>query len=679
MTKVQVLLVEDDANSAAAVAIPLERTEEFQVIRAATLAEAITSLRTAAPDVVLLDLTLPDSSGVETFRRFNRVAPRVPTIILSGMDDEKMAETTVKEGAQDYLVKGEYERRTLIRAIRYAMERERIRRSLEDEREFTRALLDAIPDRLYVKDTDSQFLRINRQLATILGVSHPKEAIGKTDFDFFEADHAREAFEEEAGIMRSGRALIGKVEQEILLDGTRTWLLTTKMPVRDVAGTIVGTFGISKDITELKQAEEALRRGEERYRGLLESVMDYIYTVHLNDGAPAMTVHGDGCLTVTGYTREEYNVDRDLWARMIHPHDLDGVVWRFNRLIETGKSEPVEHRIVHKNGSIRWIRNTPTLSFDAQGRMTSYDGVVADITERKEAELQLRVAHDRLQELVAELTRSHEELKNAQLDLIEAAKMQSVGSLAAGVAHEVKNPLAILVLGLECLRRSSCGDAEAIQPVLREMEGAVERANTVVTGLLDFAASKTLELTDGDLNAAIEGSLKHVRHLLVQSKVEVVQHLGAGLPPAVLDFVKMEQVFINLFTNACHAMPGGGVLTIRTSQHLLRENEVPRNAGNRTGSWFGTGDAVLRVEILDTGTGIPRDKLARIFDTFFTTKPTGQGSGLGLAVTRSIVELHGGLIDIFNREEGGAGVVLTLRCAPQKEAASEGGTVSSNN
>ncbi len=661
-----VLLVEDDADSALAVTVPLRHTPGFEVAVVKSIQQAEAHLRQTIPDVLLLDLTLPDSQGLETFRRIKKLAPRVPVIILSGLDDEKMAETIVKEGAQDYLVKGELDRRALVRAIRYSQERERIRRSLDDEREFTRALLDAIPERIYVKDAQSRFLRINQQCATILNLNDPSEAIGRSDFDFFESAHAQEAFEEEELIMRTGRSLVGKVEKEILLDGRCTWLLTTKMPVRDAAGAIVGTCGISKDITEMKQVEDALRSSEERYRGLLESVMDYIYTVYLEGDSPVTTVHGEGCLTVTGYTRAEYNTDRNLWARMIHPEDLADVVASFDRLVATGVAEPVEHRILHKNGSIRWIRNTPTPRFDAHGRMTSYDGVVADITERKEAEMQVLSANERLRELVGELTHSHEELKNAQLELIDAAKMQSVGGLAAGVAHEVKNPLAIMVLGLDYLSKQTIPADHAFAPILREMEVAVERANTVVTGLLDFAAASTLEMAEGDLNAVVENSLKHVRHLTLQSKVEVVLQLGEDLPKAVLDFRKMEQVFVNLFTNACHAMPGGGTLTVQTSLRQLAPHEVPRDAGNRTGMRFSAGDRVLRVEIQDSGTGIPPDKLARIFDPFFTTKPTGQGTGLGLSVTRSIIELHGGLIEVYNGAHGGVTVGLTLRCGLSK-------------
>jgi len=123
---------------------------------------------------------------------------------------------------------------------------------------------------------------------------------------------------------------------------------------------------------------------------------------------------------------------------------------------------------------------------------------------------------------------------------------------------------------------------------------------------------------------------------------------------------------VNLFTNACHAMPGGGKLTVRTSLRQLGPHEVPRDAGNRTGVRFSAGDRVLHVEIQDSGTGIPPDKLARIFDPFFTTKPTGQGTGLGLSVTRSIIELHGGLIEVHNGAQGGVTVGLTLRCGLSK-------------
>jgi PAS domain S-box-containing protein len=597
-------------------------------------------------------------------------APRVPIIVLSGLDDEALAMTTVKEGAQDYLVKGDFDPPALVRAIRYAVERARILRALGEEREFARTLLDAIPDRMYVKDKDNRFLQINRHLAAVLHLSDPREAIGKTDFDFFARDHAQEAFEEEEKIIRTGEPLVGKLEKEVTQDGQSTWLITTKMPVRDSAGKVVGTFGISKDISEIKRAEEALRASEERYRGLLESVMDYHYTVRLDNGPMVATLHGDGCQAVTGYSRQEYEADPSLWARMIHPDDIAMVLGKLDQLVAGGAAEAVEHRILHKDGSVRWIRNTPTPHFDERGRLYSYDGVVSDITERKEAEVQLRSANARLRELVAELTESHRALQEAQLDLIDAAKMRSLGQLAAGIAHEVKNPLAILLMGVNCLTEP-CRQIPSTHGILQEMEAAIARANTIITELLDFSSSKKLELTECDLNTIVLHSLDYVRHILVQGKITVVRGLASGLPSVLADAAKMEQVLINLFTNACHAMPTGGTLTVNTLLRTLHPHEVGRESSDRSGLRLDAGEEVLSVEVHDTGSGIPEDKLSRIFDPFFSTKPVGKGTGLGLAVTRNIIELHGGRIEIRNRPEGGVTVALTLRCGAAREHSSQ--------
>jgi signal transduction histidine kinase len=238
--------------------------------------------------------------------------------------------------------------------------------------------------------------------------------------------------------------------------------------------------------------------------------------------------------------------------------------------------------------------------------------------------------------------------------------MRSIGQLAAGIAHEVKNPLAILLLGLNCLAEP-CSKDPAIQGILEEMQVAVERANSIIAGLLDFSSSKKLELTECDLNKIVGHSLDYVRHVLNQGKVRVDRRLGAELPSVLADERKLEQVFINLFTNACHAMPGGGTLTVATALRALRPNEVGRESRDHSGLRLDAGEEVLTVEVLDTGTGIPEDKLSLIFDPFFSTKPVGKGTGLGLAVTRNIVELHGGRIEIRNRAEGGAAVTLTLR------------------
>ncbi len=257
--------------------------------------------------------------------------------------------------------------------------------------------------------------------------------------------------------------------------------------------------------------------------------------------------------------------------------------------------------------------------------------------ERKRAEAQLRQAHQRL---------------------IQAAKFESIGRLAAGVAHEVKNPLAMLMIGIEMLAdRVDAADRQTAA-LLQDMMQAVKRADAVIKGLLDFSAPERLEMAVADLNVVIEQSLRLVKHELDRQHVVVVRRLGEALPPMSLDRMKMEQVFVNLFMNAIQAMPGGGALMIRTSVTPFASDSGCQ--GRRRTDVFRLGELVAVVEVEDTGQGIPPERLSKVFDPFVTMKPAGQGTGLGLAVTKKIVELHGGTIDIANRAEGGVRVTMRL-------------------
>ena len=277
----------------------------------------------------------------------------------------------------------------------------------------------------------------------------------------------------------------------------------------------------------------------------------------------------------------------------------------------------------------------------------------------RQANLDLGAKERKLETTIADLKRSHTDLKSTQLQLIQIEKLESVGRLAAGVAHEVKNPLAIILMGVNYLSSHLGGGDEKSSSALRDMSDAVRRADTVIKGLLDFSASKTLELNLEDVNAIIDKACLLVKHELDTHHVKIVKQLAENLPLLRLDANKLQQLLVNVFMNAIQAMPDGGTLTIRTGTRAL--TEAGQGIGLREGDRFRVGETAVVTEIEDTGSGIPTEVLPKIFDPFFTTKPTGQGTGLGLTVIRNIIELHGGLVDIQNCNGGGVRVTLILK------------------
>ena len=540
-------------------------------------------------------------------------------------------------------------------------ERRRIEDQLERERNLLRALMDNIPDNIYFKDLESRFVQINAALAKLFKLADPREAIGRTDFDFFTEEHARAAFEDEQVVMHTGEPMIGKIECDSLPDGRTGWSLTTKMPLRDQHGAIVGTFGISRDITRMRRAAEALRDSEQRYGRLLDSVSDYVYTVTMRDGQVVGTSHGPGCLAVTGYRPDEFQNDAWLWHRIIHPEDQDLVVENINRMLEEKAPRAIEHRIIRRDGAVRWVRNKQVAHCDDAGQLESYDGLVSDITERKEAEAQVHEANAKLRTVLTDLTKTHEDLKTAQLQLIQAEKLQSIGRLAAGVAHEVKNPLATLQMGVQCLLDVGLGSNAALAPVIDEMLDAVTRASSVIGELLNLSSPEELGMRKAELNPLIEKSLRFVRQETAEHKIKVIRKLAPDLPTCTVDPDKIEQVLINLVMNACDAMPTGGTLSVTSARKTLGRSDVEFEAGDREGVRFQAGEEVVVIELKDTGTGIPKSKMSHIFDPFYTSKPTGKGAGLGLAVARKIIELHKGRITIANRPNGGVVATILLK------------------
>jgi len=509
--------------------------EPYELTWVQRLVEATAALAAQPFDLVLLDLGLPDSRGIETFLSIHHQVPQIPIIVLSGLDDEPTALRTLQSGAQDYLVKSNVDSHLLVRAVRYAIERKKVEAALGEERDLLQALIESLPDQIYVKDNGGHFIRTNAAVARMFNLPSPEAVQGKTDYDFFPVELARQFTSEEQQIIQTGQSLVNREAQLVNHDNQAHWIITTKVPWRDHNGNIVGTVGINRDVTSIKKAEEELRR------------------------------------TNTELERSQ----RDLQAS------------------------------------------------------------------------------------VAELQKMHADLRAMQMQLVEAEKMRTIGRLAAGVAHEVKNPLAILLRGLDFLSQSLAGPDETISAVLKDMQDAILRANTVIHGLLDFSAPNQLEAQPEDLNLIVRQSLFFVKHLLTEHHIHPDLATAPDLPLCRMDRQKITEVLVNLFENAIQAMPNGGTLTVRTASKTM--TGFGSNIGGSMIDRFQIGDRVVVAEIEDTGQGIPADKLDRIYDPFFTTKPAGQGTGLGLSVCKTIVELHRGTIEVRNRDEGGVRVILMFK------------------
>jgi signal transduction histidine kinase len=259
------------------------------------------------------------------------------------------------------------------------------------------------------------------------------------------------------------------------------------------------------------------------------------------------------------------------------------------------------------------------------------------------------------------LIAAQEALKAAQQQLIEAEKIQSVGRLAAGVAHEVKNPLAIIEMGVDLLATKP--DAETVEMLVGEMKESVKRANHVIAGLMEVSSADESGMKDADLSLLVDRVLAELEPAITRSKIEVSKDYAPSLPMCRVDTTKIEQVITNVITNAIQEMPDGGKLGISVSSKTLGAADVNFDAGDRSGFRFRVGDTAVIIEVRDTGGGIRPENLTKVFEPFFSTRPTGKGMGLGLTVARKFMELHGGRIAMANAGHGGAVATMVFKTA----------------
>jgi len=279
---------------------------------------------------------------------------------------------------------------------------------------------------------------------------------------------------------------------------------------------------------------------------------------------------------------------------------------------------------------------------DKKGNVINLVCVGKDIVERKKAERKLQ--------------RSYVKLKETQAQLIHAEKMDAVGRMASGVAHEVKNPLGIMLQGINYLEEKPSSSGKDEREMLRVMKDSIHRADKIIRALLDFSRFEEFKIKPEDINLIIERALGLVEHRFKIANIKVVRELGKDLRRIAADRGKIEQVLINLFHNSIDALFEGGEVRVR-SYHAKVE-VIKGVVGNREEDIFRPREEVVVVEVEDTGIGMDEDTKNKIFEPFFTTKGRAKGTGLGLPVAKSIMDIHKGFIDVSS--EKGRGTKFTI-------------------
>ena len=506
-----------------------------------------------------------------------------------------------------------------------------------------RALIDNLPDFLYAKDANSRFVIANMAVATNAGTQTPGDLVGKTDFDLFPKELAQNYYEDEQKIIRSGQPLLNREEQCVDPHGNVHYLLSTKVPFRDENGRINGIVGVGRDITKRRKVEEDLREAEQRFRSIFEETIVGVF-----QGTPSgryLSVN-PAMARIFGYESPEEMVRTvtDVSQTYVEPKKYMELILLLDRM---GAVRNFECQVYRKDRSQIWLSlNAHAVRKD--GVLVRYDGMIEDTTERKALHQQL----------------------------LQAQKLESIGQLAAGIAHEINTPTQYIGDNVRFLKDAftdltsliaeygkvlaAVKENAALAETLKESLNAIDRVDkdfllneipnaidqglegvtrvaTLVSAMKEFSHPGTKEKSPVNLNKAIESTITVARNewkYVADMETDFDQTLPAipCLPGEV------NQVILNLIVNAAHAI-GDVVAKGGTKKGKIRIQT--RNCED----W-------VEIRIQDSGTGIPKHVQARVFDPFFTTKEVGKGTGQGLAIARSVVvDKHDGSIH-FETEEG---------------------------
>ncbi|MFN3680498.1 MAG: PAS domain S-box protein [Nitrospira sp.] len=479
-----------------------------------------------------------------------------------------------------------------------------------------KALFDLVADSVFMVDACGTIAAVNKREELVLGYTEAS-VLGRNILELIEEQHRHEFREWLAEV---GRGYQPPMTRELTIlhsDGHQVPVEVNLIGASDADHELIMVQ--MRNITDRKKLERQLQsyredlefKVRERTReieetkqyleNLLENANDVIYTL---DTEQRFT-YVNSKVSAWGYRKDDL-LGRPYLSLLSRRHRGR----RLKAVLDIGAKQVYEVEIMTKRGEIRTAMISVSPLQGAEGRILGVLGIARDMTETKKLEQQIR----------------------------NAEKLASIGKLAAGVAHEINNPLGGILNCLYNLRKGGISPARQ-EEYWASMEHGVRRVQKIVRQLLDFSQQHEPEFSPADINQIVERVLTLTTHLFAPNRIALETELGLDLPNVMVDSHMIEQVLMNLILNAVQAMKKGGVLTIRTS----------------------VAEGICRVEVRDTGSGIPPSILPRVFDPFFTTKGEGEGTGLGLSVNLGIVERHGGKILVDS--EVGKGTTFTL-CLP---------------
>jgi two-component system, cell cycle sensor histidine kinase and response regulator CckA len=513
-------------------------------------------------------------------------------------------------------------------------ERKRIEQHLEDTNKFLHNILDSSSSISIIStDLEQNILFWNKGAENIFGYS-AEEIVGKHTIEVLYPD---EEIKQQVGEVRS---LITKEKinthkelREITKDGRILWVNLNLTPRFDERGSVIGILGIGEDVTEHRKRDEDLRRSEEKYRTILETIEEGYFEVDL---AGKFTFFNDALCRISGSPREEVTgmIPRDYST----PETEKRMSRIFNEIYRTGKpSKVTDYEIIKGDGSRIILEMSTSLMRDSSGHPIGFRGVVRDVTQRKRAE---------------------EEQRKLEAQLHYAQRMEALGTLAGGIAHNFNN-LLMGIMGNTSLLLLETESESPNYEKLKKIEKLIDSGALLTKQLLGYVREGHYEIKTIHMNRVV----KELSDIFAMTKknITVHQELNEKLYAVKADQGQIEQVLWNLYVNAADAMPTGGELFLRT-KNGTDEEMTGRPYDVKPGNY-------VLVTVRDTGVGMDEKTMDHIFEPFFTTKGLSKGTGLGLSSVYGMVKAHGGYIEVESKT--GEGTTFNIYLPASQEEIKE--------